>query len=254
MSRASVTEALILRASRVGEYHKQLLLLTPDTGLVKALAFGAFKGKSRLVSASDPYSHARIHLYRNPVRDLLKITDIEVIHTYEGLRNDLERSYAAALLAELVAASYGGGGPDYRYPFGLLRRCLMVLETGDARAGRRTVFQFLLRFLLHAGFLGSPGECGRCGVDFSPSQEVFFYSRDGELMCGSCAVEGSLPVSPGVRRHMEGASKFPLSRALEIGTDTSLEQGLVRLLRDLLQITLNLQLKSFEIYFGLPVV
>ena len=165
MSRASVTEALILRASRVGEYHKQLLLLTPDTGLVKALAFGAFKGKSRLVSASDPYSHARIHLYRNPVRDLLKITDIEVIHTYEGLRNDLERSYAAALLAELVAASYGGGGPDYRYPFGLLRRCLMVLETGDARAGRRTVFQFLLRFLLHAGFLGSPGECGRCGAD-----------------------------------------------------------------------------------------
>jgi DNA repair protein RecO (recombination protein O) len=254
MSRASVTEALILRASRVGEYHKQLLLLTPDAGLVKALAFGAFKGKSRLVSASDPYSHARVHLYRNPVRDLFKISDIEVIHTYEGLRSDLERSYAAALLAELVAVSYGGGGPDYRYPFGLLRRCLMVLEKGDSREVRRTVFQFLLRFLLHAGFLGSPGECGRCGESFHPSEEVFFDSRDGELLCASCAVEGSPAVSPGVRRYMEGASKFPLSRALEIRIDASLEQGLVRMLRDLLQFTLNLQLKSFEVYFGLPVV
>ncbi|WP_319562263.1 DNA repair protein RecO [Marispirochaeta sp.] len=253
MSRTSVTEALILRASRVGEYHKQLLLLTPDAGLVKALAFGAFKGKSRLVSASDPYSHARVHLYRNPVRDLFKVSDIEVIHTYEGLRNDLERSYAAALLSEVLASSYAGGGPDYRYPFGLLRRTLWYLETGDRREGRRGVFQFLLRFLLHSGFLGAPGECGRCGTGFGPFDEVLFDSRDGELICTACSVEGALPVSAGVRRYMEGAMKFPLSQALEIGIDDSLEQGLVDLLRELLQGTLNLQLKSFEIYFGIPV-
>lgn len=252
MSRASVTEALILRASRVGEYHKQLLLLTPDTGLVKALAFGAFKGKSRLVSASDPYSHARVHLYRNPVRDLLKVSDIEVIHTYEGLRSDLERSYAAALLAEVVTASYAGGGPDYRYPFGLLRRTLSFLESRDGKEGRRGVFQFLLRFLLHAGFLMAPAECSRCGTGFGTLDEVFFDSRDGELICTACATGDALPVSAGVRRYMEGAMKFPLSRALEIGIDATLEGGLVDLLRELLQGTLNLQLKSFENYFRIP--
>lgn len=250
MSRASQTEALILRASRIGEYHKQLLLLTPDSGVVKAVAYGAFKGKSRLVSASDPYSHARLHLYRNPIRDQFKITDIEVLQSFEGLRSTLGRSFAAVLLAELTTASYAGGGPDYRYPFGLLKRSLGLLSEADTEECERIVFQYLLRFLKFAGFLHPSEECGQCGRQIERSEEVFFSSREADLVCGSCADADALGLSPGVRRYVESALTLPLSRALGIGLDRRARSALIRLLRELLGTTMPTPLRSFESYFS----
>ena len=250
MSRASLTEALILRASRFGEYHKQLELLSPETGVVKAAAFGACKGKSRLVSVSDPYSHVRLHLYRNPLRDLVKITDIEVLHNYEGLRSDLTRSYAAALLAELTLVSYAGGGPDYRYPFGLLKRSLMHLEGAGEELVERIVFQYLLRFLMHAGFIHAPAECGHCGRPHAEGVGLFLDSREAEFLCGECADSDATPLSAGLRRYIEGAQTLPLSRALEIGLDRKLTSALIRLLRQLLAATLPNPLRSFETCFA----
>jgi DNA repair protein RecO (recombination protein O) len=250
MSRASQTEALILRASRMGEYHKQLLLLTPDSGVVKAVAFGAFKGKSRLVSASDPYSYARLHLYRNPIRDQFKITDIEVLQSFEGLRSNLGRSFAAVLLTELTTASYAGGGPDYRYPFGLLKRSLGLLAQADTEQCERIVFQYLLRFLTFAGFLHPCEECGQCGRRIERSEEVFFSLREADLVCGGCADDGSLGLSPGVRRYIDSALTLPLSRALGIGLDLRARSALIRLLRELLGTTMQTPLRSFEAYFS----
>jgi len=247
MSRATLTDALILRASRIGEYHKQLLLLCPESGLVRATAFGAYKGKSRLVSTSDPYSYARLNLYRNPVRDQIKVTDIEILEAYEGLRSDLARSYAASLVSEVTIASYAGGGPDYNFPFGLLRRVFSLMDESDVEATERLVFQYLLRYLLHAGFFHLEQECASCAGE----KTSFFDRRGGEFLCHACAPEGSLPVSPGLLRYLRDASELPLSRALGIGLDRRVRSSLISVLAELLDETMQREVRSFGAYFAL---
>lgn len=247
MSRATLTDALILRASRIGEYHKQLLLLCPESGLVRATAFGAYKGKSRLVSTSDPYSYARLHLYRNPVRDQIKVSDIEILTSFEGLRNDLARSYAAALVAEVTIASYAGGGPDYSFPFGLLRRVLSRMDAADPELTERLVFQYLLRYLLHAGFFHIEMECASC----AGKAPAFFDRRSSEFLCHDCAPDGSREVSPGLLRYLGSTVEMPLSRALEIGLDRRVRAGLITVLADLLDETMQREVRSFGVYFTL---
>ena len=254
MSRAGATEALILRASRFGDYHKQLELLSPDLGLLKAVAFGAFKGKSRLVGTSDPYSCARLQLYRNPVKNQYKVSDIDVLESFEGIRMELYRTYAAALVSEVTIAAYAGGGPDYSYTYGLLRRTLGLISNSNEETCRRGIFQYLLRFLAHSGFLGFSDQCARCGRDFQPAENTFLSLQDEGLCCTACSGRNDPEVSPGMRRYMGSALEFPLSRALEIGLDTGLTRGMIRILASVLDSTFQRPVRSFNVYFNTGVI
>ncbi len=253
MSRAGATEALILRASRFGDYHKQLELLSPELGLLKAVAYGACKGKSRLVGTSDPYSSSRLQLYRNPVKNQYKVSDIDVIESYEGIRIELHRTYAAALVSEVMIAAYAGGGPDYSYPYGLLRRILKLISGADREICRRAVFQFLVRFLAHAGFLGYGDECARCGTLFRRDETATVSLKDEGLCCSSCSGHEDPPVSPGMRRYISSALEQPLSRAMEIGPDVELSRGLVRMLSAVLDSTLQRKVRSFDVFFSFDI-
>ncbi len=250
MSRAGATEALILRASRFGDYHKQLELLSPELGLLKAVAYGACKGKSRLVGTSDPYSSARIQLYRNPVKNQYKVSDIDVLESYEGIRAELYRSYAAALTAEVMIAAFAGGGPDYSYPYGLLRSTLRLLNRSDNDGCRRAVFQFLIRFLAHSGFLGYGDECARCGTLFRRDETTSVSLKDEGFCCSGCSDPNDPLVSPGMRRYMDRALELPLSRAIEIVPDGELSRGLVQMLSAVLDSTLQRKVRSFNAYFS----
>ena len=133
--------------SRFGEYHKQLELLTPDSGMLRAVAFGAFKGKSRLVSTSDPYSGPQGFTSiiircgistRLPTLILLTVTKVSEASCFAPMRPPFWQS--------LPRRFSPGGGPDYTYPYGLLKRSFLYLEGADAEHTYRLVFQYIFTF------------------------------------------------------------------------------------------------------------
>ena len=96
------TSAIVIRRERMGESHKDLVLLTADLGLVRATAYGAWKMHSTLRTGSEPFAHSLARLYHDPVRNTYKVTDLEVRESFDGLRADLGRIEAASLWAEVV--------------------------------------------------------------------------------------------------------------------------------------------------------
>ena len=115
MSRNIRTEAIVLKTGRVGEIHKSVTLLTPELGLVEAIAHGVYKGKGKLGGVSDPFCWSMSYLYYEPVKKNYKITDMECRELFERIRGDLGRYYAASLWAEVVIRSHAGGeGGVYR--------------------------------------------------------------------------------------------------------------------------------------------
>jgi DNA repair protein RecO (recombination protein O) len=140
--------ALILRVRPSGESNREAWVLTAEEGILRATVFGG--PKSRLRAHVEPYHRGKLWIYRDPVRDFLKITDFDVQSWKPGIRESYERSAAAAAIAETILAGYGGGGA-WEEAFGLVDASLDALEAADERGCERSFIHFLWNW---AGILG----------------------------------------------------------------------------------------------------
>jgi DNA repair protein RecO (recombination protein O) len=140
--------ALILRVRPSGESNREAWILTAEEGILRATVFGG--PKSKLRAHVEPYHRGKLWIYRDPVRDSLKITDFDVQSWKPGIRESYERSAAAAAMAETILAGYGGGGA-WEEAFGLADASLDALEAADERGCERSFIYFLWNW---AGILG----------------------------------------------------------------------------------------------------
>jgi DNA repair protein RecO (recombination protein O) len=228
MFRSITTEAIVIRRERMGEYHKHLLLLTADNGLISATAFGAYKMQSRLRMGSEPFTHSRVSLYFNPVKKSYKVTELDVIDGFERLQGDFSRISAASLWAEVVRKSFGAGETS-DVLFSLFLGCLLRMESADPSEVTYVTSQFLWRFLSLSGYQPDAGVCERCGKRIDASGKAFYEPSVNGFLCGSCAGFSSLPVLPGVLRYLEATAPLPLEEAVAVRLDTASMRGLEEL-------------------------
>ncbi len=242
MFRSSSTQAIVLRKTRVSEIHKGLTLLTPQRGLIQALAHGAYKIRSRFRSASEPYSHLKVYLYHDPVKDQFKITDLEALNLFDGIRGDLQKFYAASLWAEVSLKSYGAG-EDFPLLFQLLLDALVQLNQGGGAEPGVISIQFLWRFMQLLGLLPDFGACGRCGRSIGEGEPVFFPPGEPTAICGFCDPGGSPALSGRACRYLEKTLELPFRQAVRVRLTpeslAALKRLSYRLVQDLLETSLN---------------
>jgi DNA repair protein RecO (recombination protein O) len=218
MIRSSITEAVVLRKIRVGEIHKALTLLSPEKGLIHAIAHGACKIKSRLRTASEPFHLVRVYLYRDPVRDQYKITDMESLDALDGIRASVQRYYAASLWAEVAIKSYGGG--ENSSPLhGLLVGALRLLEHAQEAMVTRITCQFLMRFLELVGQQPDLEHCGLCGSAFDAPAGAYLAREEELLVCPRCAQPTAPYLPAGSLRYLQSTLKMPLEQAVRVGLE-----------------------------------
>ncbi len=248
MFRNSSTPAIVLRKVRVGEIHKGLTLFIPGKGLISALAHGAFKIKSRFRTPSEPFGYLKVYLYHEPVKDQYKITDMESIDLFEGIRKSLVKSFTASLWAEVIIKSFGGGDGSGSM-FKLLLESLRCLN--DAPEGREITvsLQFLLRFLSLSGFSPDFSTCSKCAVSLGRDEAGYFSHHNLSFFCSNCARadselrSSSLILSPGARRYLEKTLSLPLIQAAKVGLDerslTALKSIIYLFIQGILETGLN---------------
>src|SRR6056297_1352136 len=181
MGRNIRTFGVILKSYRVAEYHKGLVVLSPDLGIFHTTAFGAFKGKSKLSGVSEPFTDGAFLLYHDPVKDRYKVSEIipELVHA--GIRGDLERYYTALFWSELLVKSFAGGG-DFNRLFRFVREGLQLLD-GEGRHEWINI-QFMWRYLELIGFRPETERCDECGRALERNEAMFL--QDGRLVCPNC--------------------------------------------------------------------
>lgn len=228
MFRSVTTDAIVIRRERMGEYHKSLLLLTSDLGLVTASAFGAFKMQSRLRMGSEPFTHSRASLYHNPVKKTYKVMELDVKQSFERLQEDLPRMSAVSLWAEIVRKSFGAGDTTDAL-FSLFLGCLRRMGSSDSPDIPYITSQFLWRFLSLAGYRPDTGACDRCGRRFRESESVSYEPAANGFFCGSCAGFSTLKVQPGVLRYLDATAAMPIEQAIDVRLDAPSLAGLEEL-------------------------
>ncbi|MGH2415709.1 MAG: DNA repair protein RecO [Microcystaceae cyanobacterium] len=100
MSRTYQATGIILKGMPLGEADRLVTILTPEFGLIRAVAPGARKHKSRLRGRSELFVVNQLLLAKG--RSLDKITQVETLESYPGLSRDLGKLSASQYLAELV--------------------------------------------------------------------------------------------------------------------------------------------------------
>ena len=73
-------EAVVLRQHKLGEADRIITLLTAEHGLVRAVAKGVRRTRSKFGARLEPFAHVDIHLY--PGRNLDVVTQVHSIHAF----------------------------------------------------------------------------------------------------------------------------------------------------------------------------
>lgn len=236
MGRNLQTDGVVLHVYRVAEYHKGLVILSPDLGIFHATAFGAYKGKSKLSGVSEPFTEGRMFLYHDPVKDRYKVSEIAPVRTHHGLRYDLDRYYTALFWTELIMKSFAGG-EEFEALFRFFSGSLQVLEaTDDTEA---VLIQFVWRYIGLTGFQPDIGTCAECGRNIERTEAL--YLQDGQFVCQECAgrqgpfeannVRNGPPfLSPAARSYLLHSSSLPLEKTTGVKMGQADEDSLKRLL------------------------
>ncbi|MEH2322612.1 MAG: DNA repair protein RecO [Nostoc sp.] len=100
MSRTYKATGINLKAQVLGESDKIVTILTPEFGLIRAVAPGARKHNSSLGGRSGMFVVNELLIAKG--RSLDKITQAQTLKTYPGLAKDLGKLAAGQYLAEIV--------------------------------------------------------------------------------------------------------------------------------------------------------
>src|SRR2546423_675612 len=135
------TDAMVLRSYNLGEADRIVVCFTRSAGLVRAVAKGARRMKSRFGAALEPFTLIRLAFYERENRELVSISNAEILKSHFDLAAQLEVSQVLAYIGELV----GDFAPPHEANeklFRMVAACIEALEaapeSADAQLGELT--------------------------------------------------------------------------------------------------------------------
>ena len=215
MNRSHSTRAIVLKNSRIGEIHKGVVMLTADSGLVSAIAHGAYSQKGKLRGTTNLFCTGTVYLYTDPVRDSVKITDFDVSEFYSPIRDELGRFYTASLWAETVLKTYGTGG-ESEHLFGLLLSALDELSSRPSADAPLVSIHYFWRFLRLSGTQPDIEHCARTGEPFADGEPAFYSPMDEGFCAPHVAGEEMPRWSAGVLAYLRHTGEMELGEALRV--------------------------------------
>lgn len=156
------TDAIVLRTYNLAEADRIAVCLTRSAGLVRAVAKGARRMKSRFGAALEPFTLIRLGFYERENRDLVSISSAEIVKSHFALAAQLESSEVLAYMGELV----GDFSPPHEVNEKLFRMVAACIEALDSSPeSTRLVLRYFEVWLLRlAGLFPDLRSCADCGV------------------------------------------------------------------------------------------
>ncbi len=175
-------EAIILRTYHVGDQDKVVVFLSRDKGLVRGVAKGARKFGNRFGSALEPMSLVKMFYYEKERRDLVTISDCDLVESFFDIQKSLKASFTVAYFAELIEEFFPARAREDL----VFRLLLSVLQAMKAQANLSLLTRYFEAWFLQInGFLPDVRRCKKCGKTAAASGWLA-PKKDG-VYCDGCA-------------------------------------------------------------------
>ena len=178
------TEALVLRTYNFGEADKIVVCLTHSAGLVRAVAKGCRKLKSRFGAALEPFTLVKITCYLKENQELVSLNQAEILKSHFDLSGNAETLAGLAYMGDLVIEFSPPYEPNERL-FRMVKACLDAVcqSQGDLQLILRYFEIWLLRL---EGYLPDIRRCGECQRAFDENEPAF-VNADSVFRCRACS-------------------------------------------------------------------
>jgi DNA repair protein RecO (recombination protein O) len=175
-------EAIVLRTYNVGDQDKVVVFLARDKGLVRGVAKGARKFGNRFGSALEPMSLVKMFYYEKERRDLVTVSDCDLIESFFDIQKDLRASFTVSYFAELIEEFFPARARE-----DLVFRLLMSVLQAMKEQGNLSLLTryFEAWFLQINGFLPDVRRCRACGK--SPDGSGWLAPKKDGIYCDDCA-------------------------------------------------------------------
>jgi DNA repair protein RecO (recombination protein O) len=198
-------EAVLLRTHVVGEGDQILVFLTRNEGKLRGRAHWSLKSRKRFGGALQPLSHLRVHYFEREGRDLARIDECDLLHSYFKVQQDLRAAGYLSYLAELAEEFCREKQPEERF-FRLLLATLTAVERGADPAWAARYFE-LWTLRLH-GLLPDLSACVRCERALDPASRYAPLERG--LLCRTCGSDAAgPPLAAGVLHQLRAFIRQP---------------------------------------------
>jgi DNA repair protein RecO (recombination protein O) len=187
------TQAIVLQTYKLADADKIVLCMTEKAGLVRGVAKGARRLKSKFGASLEPFTLIHLSFFEKETRELVTIRDAEIVKSYFDAVGNAQAFEGLVYLLELVKEFALPHQADEKL-FKMLRACVDFLARNPSEANAVSAYTELWTLKL-AGFLPDLKSCGVCGVRLD---ETFrgqrFISHEGVLWCDACADAAGQPL------------------------------------------------------------
>jgi DNA repair protein RecO (recombination protein O) len=181
------SEAIILQRYPLGEADRLVSFFSRTMGRMRGVAAGARKPKSRFGSTLEQLSHIRIWFFERETRELVRISQCEMIESFLDAFRDYDSSVALALFIEITEAVL----PDREASDANFRLLLLCAQTVKrTRQGEIAVAYFTLWTVKLGGWLPALDNCNRCGKVLPENSPAYFSATAPAIFCGNCRKPG----------------------------------------------------------------
>ena len=174
------TEAVVLKQMSLGEADRILTLYTPDMGLLRAVAKGIRRTKSKFGGHLELLNQVSVSLSRG--RNLDIVTEAQGISRFRGLKEDLQSLSKALYIAEMVDGFSAEQLPNHDV-YRLLLDVLARLSTTSQPDLLLRYFE--MRLLEYSGYRPEFHSCVDCRAILEPGDH-FFSPSSGGVLCPNC--------------------------------------------------------------------
>ena len=182
------TEAIILKGMKYRETSKILTLYTREFGKISVIAKGARSPKSKFGSALEPMNYVLAVFYKKDNRDLHLLAQCDLMKSFRGISEEMDRLHAAMAVVELVNAVSHAEEQNEK----LFTTTVEALEKIN-RATKNALhvfYCFEMRLSDILGFRPNFSTCFGCGEDIETvpgTKDIELHLSGGGAFCADCS-------------------------------------------------------------------
>lgn len=181
-------EALVLRVFRMSESSKVVILFTRDHGKVRVVAKGARRPKSKFGASLEPMTWGRYVYYQRDNRDLQTLSEGDIVHSFEPVKQHYGRLAAGSVVCELLDHMTEEEDRNpllFRYALDTLQWIGMI----EPPALDLPVWYFQIKAAGELGYRPHLSGCVMCGNRLGEGK-LGFSPLLGGVLCGEHASQG----------------------------------------------------------------
>lgn len=184
-------EAVVIRTHKLGEADRIVTFISREHGLIRGVAKGVRRTKSKYGARLEPGSYIDVQLYTGKNLDV--VTQVETLENFgDAISADYQKWTIASTILEVAERFAGNEGEPSVQQFLLLVGALKSLAY-EAHHPALILDAYLLRSLSLAGYAPSMTICSRCEA---PGPHRFFSLVGGGSVCNTCKPPASATAAP----------------------------------------------------------